>query len=194
MTHQFDVEGTKRKNIIGMALGFAAMLRVFSKRSKVQIEVRLEEFFSRLPEIGTSNDYEDLHRSFCEWFTREIRTAEKRPKNGNVRPSQPSSYGQAAKVLDIATKVYVYYCAQPNAEIAQRIMPFLKGAIDTPIMRYLKQSKFATTTICATTIQGVDERAYHALQSVVLAESLAHKMYPVQLDDILWRKFNRESG
>ena len=96
-------------------------------------------------------------------------------------------------MLDIAIKVYAYYCGQPNPEIAQRITPFLKGAVDTPIMKYLKKSKYATSKIRATTIQDVDEMTYHALQSVVLAESSALKMHPVQLDDILWRQFNRES-
>jgi len=188
-----DIERTKRKNIIEMSLGFTAMVRVFSKSSKAQIEAMLEEFFSRLPEIGTRGEYESRHRSFCERFTREIQTAEKRLKNGTIQRSQPSSYGHAAKVLDIAIKVYVYYCGQPNGESAQQITPFLKGAVDTPIIKYLKKSKYATTKIRATTIQSVDEKAYQALQSVVLAESIALKMHPVQLDDILWRQFNRES-
>ena len=192
LTQLPDIEGTKRKNIIEMALGFTAMIRIFSKGSKAKIEAQLEELFSSLAEIGTRDDYEGRHRSFCEWFAREIWTAEKTLPNGKPQPSQQSSYGQAAKVLDIAIKVYVYYCAQPTAEIAQRIVPFLNGAVDTPIMKALKKSKYATATIRATTIKGVDVTAYQALQALVLAESRARKMHPVQYDDIMWRKLNRE--
>jgi hypothetical protein len=174
-----------------MALGFTAMTRIFSAQSKGRIEAQLEVLFSTLEGINSREEYEALHRSFCEWFSQEILTAEKTLKNGKLQPRQPSSYGQAAKVLDIAIKVYVYYCAQPSAEIAQRIMPFLNGAIDTPILKWLKQSKGAGATVRATTIKEIDETAYKAFQALVLAECSAGKMHPVQYDDIMFRKFNR---
>lgn len=182
-----DVEGTKRKNIIEMAVGFTAMLRIFAEGSNDRIAAKLEQFFLRLAEIRNRDDYEVRHRSFCEWFTRDIRTAEKTFRNASVQPSGPSSYGQAAKVLDIAIKVYVYYCAQPTSEVAERMIPFLHGAIDTPILKHLKKS----SKVSATTIKGLDEEAYRALQTVLLAESHASEMHPVQYDDILWRRLNR---
>ena len=191
LTELPDVERTKRKNIIEMALGFTAMIRIFAQGSKAKIAAKLEELFSSLAEIHSRKDYEARHRSFCEWFTGEIWTAEKTTKNGKVHPSHSSSYGQAAKVLDIAIKVYVYYCPQPTAEISQRIVPLLNGAVDTPIMKYLKK-KYATGTIRATTINEVDETAYEAIQSLVLTESGACKMHPVQYDDIMWRQLNRD--
>jgi DNA primase len=194
LTELPDIERTKRKNIIEMALGFTAMIRIFSEGSKAKIAAQLEDLFSSLGEIVTRDEYETRHRSFCEWFGREIWTAEKTLKNEKLQPSQPSSYGQAAKVLDIAIKVYVYYCAQPTAEIAQRIVPFLNGAVDAPIMKCLKKSKDAAATIRATTIKQVDETEYQALQAIVLAESHARKIHPVQYDDIMWRKLNREKN
>jgi len=192
LTGQPDIEKAMTKNIIEMALGFTAMIRVFSSGSKARVEAKLEESFSRLAEIATRDDYEAFHRSFCEWFTREIRTAGRKPKNGKVRPSQRASYGHAAKVLDIATKVYAYYCTRPNAQVAQRIVPFLHGAIDIPIMEYLRKSKHATTRIVAKSIQEVDEITYQALQSVVSAKAMAWGVHPVQLEDVLWRRLNRK--
>ncbi|HEY2932815.1 MAG TPA: hypothetical protein VGK99_13810 [Acidobacteriota bacterium] len=94
-----------------------------------------------------------------------------------MQQSQPASYGQAAKVLDIALKVYVYYCAQPTADVAERIVPLLHGAVDTPIMQQLKRSKYATARIRAATIKGVDATAYESLQSVVLAETDHHLLH-----------------
>lgn len=120
LTERPDIEGIERKNIIDMALGFTAMTRIFSAKSKGKIETRLEMLFTNLTEINTRAEYKARHRSFCEWFAREIRTAEKRLKNSNLQPSEPSSYGQGAEVLDIAIKVYVYYCSRPTAEIAER--------------------------------------------------------------------------
>jgi hypothetical protein len=193
LTEQPSAEWTKRKNIIDMALGFTAMMRVFCGGAKAKIEATLEEFFLSLANINTRDDYEACHRSFCQWFTREIRTAEKKLNNGKVQQSQAASYGQAAKVLDIAIKVYVYYCKLPTAEIAERIVPFLHGAVDTPIMEHLK-SECMATTIRAKTIKEVDEKAYRVLQSLVLAASIARKIHPVQYDDIMWRQLNRENN
>ncbi len=109
-----------------------------------------------------------------------------------MQPSAPSSYGQAAKILDIAIKVYVYYCTQPNPATAERIVPFLHGAIDTPIMKHLKKAKPDSSRVRATTIKGLDEEAYQALQAMLLAESHQEKLNPVQYDDILWRRLNRQ--
>ena len=192
LTQRPDIEGIKRKNIIDMALGFTAMTRIFSVGSKAKIQTQLEVFFTSLAEINTRDEYEARHRSFCEWFSHEIWTAERKLKNGKLQQSEPSSYGQGAKVLDIAIKVYVYYCSQPTAEIAQRMVPLLNGAVDVPIMESLKKSKYATAKIQATTIGKVDEAAYLALQSVVLAESRGLGLHPVQYDDVMWRRLNRE--
>jgi len=110
-----------------MALGFTAMMRIFSEGSKPQIEQRLEDLLRNLENVNTRGEYEARHRGLCVGFTREIQTAGKKMKNGGVRPGQPASYGQGAKVLDIAIKVYVYHCPQPNAEIARRIEPLCSG-------------------------------------------------------------------
>jgi hypothetical protein len=184
-----DVEETKRKNIIQMALEFTAMIRIFAKESKKRIADKLEEFFLSLTEIRNRNDYEERHRSFCVWFTQNIQCAGKTLKNANVLPAGPSSYGQAAKILDVAIKVYVYYCALPTLEVSERIVPFLHGAIDTAILMHLKKSKFARGKIRATTIKDLDEETYRALQSL-LADSRPETLHPVQYDDILWRLLN----
>jgi hypothetical protein len=92
-------------------------------------------------------------------------------------------------VLDIAIKVYVYYCAQPTAEIAQRIIPFLNGAVDTEILSHLKKSNRA---IRATTIKEIDQSAYQALESFILGESRVQNIHPVQYDDVMFRRLNRK--
>ena len=98
-----------------MALEFTAMIRIFIEGSKGHIVTKLEEFFHGLDKIRNPDDYEARHRSFCEWFTQNVPAAEKKLKNARVQPREPSSYGQAAKVLDIAIKVYVYYCGTTNS-------------------------------------------------------------------------------
>lgn len=191
LKEQLDIEGMKRKNIIEMALVYTAMIRIFSKGSKAKIEAKLEELFSHLVDVTNRDEYESFHRAFCEWFTREVPTAEKNLSNGGVQPSQHSSYGQAAKVLDIAIKVYVYYCGEPTQEIAQRVVPLLHGAIDTPILMHLKKRTGAISITSATTIKGIDSRVYQDLQSRILSESHSASLHPVQFEDVLWRQLNR---
>jgi hypothetical protein len=176
-------ELAKMRNIVEMALDFSAMVRVFSKDSKEKIKSKLEEHFKSLAKINTREDYEAFHREFCEWFTGNIWTAERKLKNGKALKSQAASYGHAAKVLDIAIKVYVYYCAQPNAEVAERLVSFLHCAVDRPLMKYLKSA--------CTIIKDVNDAAYQGLQSSVRAESQRCKVHPVQYDDIVWRQLSR---
>ena len=184
-TEPLHVDETKRKNIIEMALAFTAMIRIFAKESKKPVVEKLEELFLSLAEVRNRDDYEARHRSFCLWFTQNIKM--------NAQPGGSSSYGQAAKILDVAIKVYVSYCALPTQEVADRIVPFLHGAIDTAILKHLKTCKCAPGEIRATTIKELDEEAYQALQSLLVdsrPESLRN-LYPVQYDDILWRWFAR---
>jgi hypothetical protein len=181
-----DLEGTKRKNIIEMALTFTAMIRIFEKKAKTRVVKKLEELFCKLPEVRSPDDYEALHRDFCLRFTQDIKM------NGLRRGS--TSYGQAAKILDVVIKVYVYYCAQPSPEDSKRIIPWLHGAVDTAILKYLKKYKCAPGQISANTIKEIDEAGYHALQSL-LAKSrpeCLRNLHPVEYDDILWRSFARQ--
>jgi hypothetical protein len=190
-----DIDGAKRMNIIEMGLAFTAMMRLFVKGSNNRIAAKLEELFLLLVDVRSAGEYDVRHRSFCDWFIRHVRTAEKKHLNGRVRAEGPSSYGQAAKVLDIAAKVYFHYCSQPTAEIAARMVPFLHGAIDTPILKHLKKSERARARVRAATIKEVDEDTYQHLQSLLARksknESSNRKLHAVEYDDILWRRLNR---
>jgi hypothetical protein len=66
-----------RTNILDMAITFTAMMRVFASESKDRIAKRLYELTSRLHEITSKEDYERIHKEFCEWFCGEISTAVK---------------------------------------------------------------------------------------------------------------------
>ncbi len=188
-------EDAKKSNILDMALTFTAMMRVFAKGSKEQIARQFREVTSGLPAITSADDYEQTHRMFCEWFCREIHTAEKKLKNGKRKSSQPASFGQAAKTLDIVLKVYVYYCSQPSSDVASRIGRFLHGAVDTPIMNHLKR-KYPKTPVRATTIEQIDEQTYRTLQDL-LARDIEDRFHgdilPVQYDDVMWQELNRET-
>lgn len=187
------IETIRNKNIIDMAITFTAMMRVFSEGSKSKIAAKIEELFSTLENITDKKQYQDTHHSFCQWFCREIYTAEKTFKNKKSKPSKNASYGQAAKILDIAIKVYVYYCNRPSVEVAHKLTPFLNGAIDTPIMNYLRTNDKASK-ITATTIEGIDEKAYKDLQLLIEADirqNFNNKIHPVQYDDIKWHELNR---
>jgi len=189
-------EDAKRNNILDMALTFTAMMRVFSKGSKQRIARQLRELTSDLPAITSAEGYEQAHKAFCEWFCREIHTAERKLKNGKTKISKPTSYGQAAKVLDIVLKVYVFYCSQPSLHAASQISRFLHGAVDKPILDHLK-GKYPAELVRATTIEQVDEQTYRTLQSLIardIKDSFHDSLLPVQYDDIMWQELNRENA
>jgi len=188
-----EIENIKNKNIIDMAITFTAMMRVFKKGSKSKITSKIGEIFSKLDRITDGKQYQDIHDSFCAWFTEHIFTAEKTFKNKRgTKLSKNTSYGQAAKIFDIAVKVYVYYCRLPSPEVAARLLPFLNGAVDTPIMKHLK-SKFKEPPISATTIEEVDKQTDKMLQSLITKDIKENRnnIHPVQYDDIKWYELNR---
>ena len=80
----------------------------------------------------------------------------------------------------------------PDVEVAKR-KNIIGMAIDfTAMMRIFARG--SNEKIAATTIKGLDDEAYTALQSQLCAESLARELHPVQYGDILWRKHNRRSS
>lgn len=177
-----EAHDARLKNIIELGLDFSAMTRVFAAGSYDAIVDRLEEFVTALSGVASKADYEGLHADFCNWFTKRICTAGKQFKSGRSNPSCPCSYGQAAKVLDVAAKVYVYYCGLPSPEVATRLLPLLHAAIDTAMMGRLG---------VVATLHDIDRSAYADLQDRVFQELGDSKIHPVQWDDVIWRRLAR---
>ncbi len=170
----------KVKNIIEMAATFSAMARVFEAGSMEKIKPRVEEFLSKLKEASTEVEYHKCHEEFCRWFTRTIRQS----KN-----QRSASWGQAAKILDVALKVCVYYCHLPSEEKSQRVLPWLNPAIDTPLLKDLKRRYDFSG---ASTLADIDREKYEELQKIIKLDMKKYgDILPVEYDDIRWRELNR---
>ena len=177
--------------IVDMALDFAGMARVFSKKSNEHILPKLREFFARLDCIQDRSGYDQFHAELCNWFTQNIRTAERKGKN--PIPEGSCSYGQAAKVVNISAKVYVYYCALPSSNAAQVLVPMLHAALDEGMIEHLRK-RFPGAGIQARTNKAVDRDEYERLRSHVakeIQEDFRSEIFPVQYDDITFRRLNR---
>lgn len=184
----------KIKNIIDMAVSFSAMGRVFEKGSAEEIKRELGKRIDDILSSETEEEYREKHGGFCKWFTENIRTAA-RTKNGEViKDSKLASWGQAAKVIDIALKVCIYYCGLPSAETSKKITHWLNGAIDTKILEHLKGKNPPLILSQIHTIEGINKIEYEELQKMIRAEieKLSNEeICPVQYDDIKWRELNR---
>lgn len=185
----------KTTMIIDMAIDFAAMTRVLVKGSNTIIADKLAQLFAELDHVKSQQRYDEMHSTFCQWFTEIIATAEKKKKDGTViKRVGPSSWGQAAKVLDITAKVFIYYSGLPSPDQAQALVPMLHGAIDTQILKHLKK-RFRESGVRATTIEEIDRAEYELLQSLVLKhieEDFKSEICRVQYDDIFFLKLNRK--
>ena len=183
----------KQKNVIDMALTFTAMIRLFEKGSKPKIAGKLYEEFQRLEKITNIREFQAFHRGFCEWFTRNIKTAQKERNNKIIKKSGYALYGHAAKLLDVSLKVYVYYSSLPNMHTAETLTPFLNTAIDNPILLHLKKS-FPSEYISAKTVEQIDESTYEKLQKLIrsdIKKNFNNDILPTQYDDIMWNRLNR---
>ncbi len=180
--------------ILEMALAFTSMGRVFSKKSTSTILDKLRKFFDDLAQVVDQEGYDRLHSDFCDWFTRNISLAPKKEteKRAAIGP-RSSSYGEAAKVLDVVAKVYVYYCGQPSCATAPVLLPMLHGALDNKMVRRLRE-QFPKARITAKSLTEVNKAEYEKLQSVVAQEiedAFDAEICRVQYDDIVFRRLNR---
>jgi hypothetical protein len=183
-------EKAKKQNIIDMALGFTVMMPLFQERSADLIKDKLAGLFEGLERVNSDLDFSKMHRDFCQWFVRTIRLA---------KTKEHPSYGHAAKVLDLAFKVYVYYCKMPSAVKAESLMPRLNGVIDTPILRHLFKKlediyRKSYPPHYLWTIEMLDEENYDLLQKVIrqdIKDSFDDNILPVQYDDIMGRRLDR---
>lgn len=177
-----EAEEAKTKNIIDMAFGFSAMTRVFEKKSTEKIVNKLESTLSQITSLQNDRAFQNLHDDFCQWFTQNVKTAKK---------SSPASYGQGAKVLDVALKVYVYYCCLPDPKTAEQTAKWLHAAIDTKMLKHLKKYDKG---IPDSEAKVVDKDTYGTLQKLVwidIHRRFSGLILPVQWDDIIWRRLNK---
>ncbi|MBN2419351.1 MAG: hypothetical protein JXL81_08205 [Deltaproteobacteria bacterium] len=180
----------KLQNIIDMAIGYTAMMPLFQAHSADLIKDKLADLFEGLDRISSDQDFSSIHDDFCQWFVKTIRLAKK---------GEPSSYGHAAKVLDLALKVYVYYCRMPNPAKAESLTPRLNGTIDTPILRYLFKKldniySESYPTHYFWTITMIAKEDYDLLQRIVrqdIRDSFDNNILPVQYDDIMGLQLGR---
>ena len=185
----------KQKNVIDMALTFTAMIRLFEKGSKYKIADKLYNEFQKLGEIQNIDDFQEFHKNFCDWFTNNIKTAQRERNNKIIKKSCYSSYGHPAKLLDVSLKVYVYYSSLPDKTTAEKLLPFLNTAIDNPILKYLKKL-FPNENILAKTVEEIDENTYAKLQRLIrfdIMKRFNNDILPTQYDDIMWNHLNREN-
>jgi hypothetical protein len=182
-------EQAKKQNIIDMAVGFTGLMRLFQEGSADLIKEKLKELFEGLDRISSDQDFSKMHRGFCQWFVKTIRLA---------KTEEPPSYGHAAKVLDLALKVYVYYCNMPSPAKAESLVPRLNGTIGTRILRHLFKKlediygKSYSAHLWA--IKMINKEDYDLLQKVIrqdIRDSFDDTISPVQYDDVMWRRLNR---
>ncbi|MGQ9545976.1 MAG: hypothetical protein ACUVTR_02265 [Dehalococcoidia bacterium] len=190
-----NAEQAKLINIVDMAFGFSAMTRVFEKGSTEKIINKLNEILSQITSVNNYMGFKNLHDDFCRWFQDNIKTAERKKNGVVIKKSGSASYGQGGKVLDVALKVYVYYCHLPDVKTANQIVKWLNAAVDTKMMNHLKEvAGLEASLIEATSIEDVDAKTYANLQRLVrkdIKDNFQSSILPVQWDDIMWRQLNK---
>lgn len=186
MTAMKEYDSGRTKTIVGMAVSFTAMLRVFEKGQGKVIENMIEQFLMNLPGVRNQEQFDALHDEFCMRFIATIQRA--KAEEGQ---SRNVSYGQAAKVLDVALKACVDFCLLPNAATSQRIKPFLHAGIDKPILKYLKKEE--QLEISASSVGEIDRQSYQQLQAAVarqIKSQFGGSILPVTWDNVMWRSLN----
>jgi len=187
-------EKAKLENIIEMAISFTAMTRVFEKGSIEKIKSKLNNCINDFLNVKNKEEYHKKHQEFCEWFTKNVKTAE-RKKNGKiVKEPLYASWGHAAKIIDIVLKVCIYYCSLPSKKVSSEMIFWLNSAIDTAFLNYFKKCYPSIMISKVNTLADIDKTIYEILQRLIredVKKSFNGEIFPVQYDDIKWRELNR---
>lgn len=169
------VEVARMKNIIRMAWDFTGMQRVFQKKSGPIVWNLLKKLLDKIE----LDPYNFSHEKLCRQIQRSIQTTRK-----GTRKEREPSYGQAAKVVDVAMKVLVGYCRLPDKRTARLIAPRLHAGIDNKILKnHLKVKGIAS-------LREINKARYEKLQSRLSKEAKDKGCSPIEYDDWLWRKSN----
>jgi hypothetical protein len=116
---RMEPDEVKPLNIVDMALGFSAMMRLFQEGSKEIIQKQIMVYLPRFFNAKSEDEFKAVHHAFCIWGTNTINTAEKKQKDGSIKNSEPTSYGQIAKTLDVVLHVVIHYAQYPNNETSE---------------------------------------------------------------------------
>lgn len=192
---RLKLEVVKPQNIVDMALGFTAMMRLFDEGSKETIQA---EILRRLPRFYTSRSEEEFkaaHHSFCVWGVETIKRTKGKGTSKSSKGFSLTSYGHMAKTLDVVLHVVIHYAHQPNCETANTLSKWLNPAMDTRMMAFLAGCYPDALKPWPKTIEQVKEEDYQVIQQMVrqfIKEEHAGKILPVDFDDIYWEVLNRK--
>ncbi|MBM4445029.1 MAG: hypothetical protein FJ020_06980 [Chloroflexi bacterium] len=190
----YDPAAYRLHNIVEMALQFSAMLRLFEKGSKLSFREAVIDQVAAISRLESESDFAQLHHAFCNWGVDNILLAERNRKGQVTKRGMKASYGQIAKVLDVALNVMVNDCHLPNCEKAQQISGWLNAAVDTKMMAMLRKCYPQDLKPWPRTIEDVDRDAYVAIQRTVrrfIEDKHRGAITPVQFDDIYWWVLNK---
>lgn len=191
-----EVEKLRFENIVDMGLAFSAMMRVFEEGAKKELYNQIvNKIAEKIFNVSSREEFTRIHTEFCDWGTKNIRQAErKRGEKIITREGTPASYGQIAKTLDVTLKVAVYYCHLPDCRKSEEICQWLNAAVDTAMMRDLKEDFPDQTKRWPISVKEVDKPTYFKIQQLV-RESIKREHNDAitgpQWDDIHWVEANQ---
>ncbi len=189
-----DADEAKLHNIVDMALIFSAMIRLLQKGSKQRLKTMTLSILNDVFKAETEIQFNNVHEAFCDWGVNNIMLAEKRRNGRIIKESAPVSYGQIAKIFDVILAVVVYYSHLPDYNKSLVISKWLHAAVDTKMMKHLKNVYPGDIRPWPATIEQVKHNEYLAIQEVVnkfIDEKHGGTITPTQFDDIYWEALNR---
>jgi hypothetical protein len=169
------MKNESKQKIIFEALNFTTMLRVFVAGSNKKIAKKLLQMLAKI------RNYESFHEQFCYWFHRNIKTA---------KSNQAASYGQAAKVIDIAMKYFVNYHHFTDTLMISKLKPRLHCGIDNLVLHHLRK-RYPDACKNVSSLKDIDKATYARLQAYLNEEAAAKGLMPIDYDEQLWKRLKK---
>ena len=190
-----DLKAVKQRNMVDMALGFSAMMRLFEEGSKETIQIEILERLPRFFKAGSEEVFKAAHNDFCIWGIGKILTAEKKKRGKVIKETEPASYGHMAKILDVVLHVVIHYAHRPDCQTAERLSEWLNPAMDTQMMAFLAGCYPDAFKRWPKKIEQVKGDDYKTIQQTVrqfVKDEYQGNILPVDFDDIYWEVLTRK--
>jgi len=188
------LEDVKLRNIVDMALGFTAMMRLFEKDSKEVIQAEILKCLPGFFAAESEKEFKAAHRAFCLWGMETIKRT--KGKGLNKKGIGVISFGHMAKILDVVLHVVIHYAQHPDPGAAKKLSQWLNPAMDNEMMAFLAGCYPNALERWPKTIEQVLEKDYNKIQETVrqfIKDEQDCTRIPIDFDDVYWEVLTRKA-
>lgn len=175
--------------IKGMAMGAVILSRmgpIYEKGAVSKFQSLAVQFSRKLSSINTIGEFDVFHEEFMEAVYSQIMNHE----------GKHLSYGEAQKAINVFLKTYVDRSSLPDAQVANRLRPFLHVPLDSIMIKHFRKKYGADYSSYISPMHEKENEAFKAYEPKFkgkLPDSMLSQLQFIFKDTYLaWQRWFRD--